>query len=210
MYGNGIYGNRSTPFFAFLEGMVRVFDWGALLLLRKSRANPETADETRPDSRQIVDKYIRGAIFTFETEEARRLAKEPMLFRRSFAIADVLLGPLPAQEIILRYEEIIPGAAERIMGLASQRLDHDWEEELRLLTERGRQGYMGMAAGFILALMLTLGALLLVFFGHPWVGISLVGLNITLAVSVSVYISKARVRRKLYTREFFFRNKRSP
>ncbi len=206
---NSIYGNRTTPFFAFLEGMVRVFDWGAILALRKGRTIHETEAEKEEWSKQTVDRYIRGAISAFESEEAGKLAGEPMLPRHSFAIADILLGPLSVQEIILRYEMIIPGASEKIMDLASRKLDQDSKAELKLLDERGKQGYMGMAAGFALALLLTLSALYMAYSGHPWAAIFIVGINISIVVSVSVYISKARVRQKLYDREFFFRSRRS-
>lgn len=209
----GIYYNRTTPFLAFLEGMVRVFDWGLLLELRKKWRKGES--EPEPDSQRdkewgdrIVDWYIRDAIARFEAEERSKLAEDPMLPRRSCAVADIMLGPLSTQEVILRYEEIVPGACDRIMSMASERLDHDGKAEIDLLKERARQGYWGMAVGFILSLLLAGGALCLIIFGHDLAGFSLIGINIGLAVCVSVYISKAQVRRKLYTRDFFSRKRR--
>ena len=209
----GIYYNRTTPILAFLEGMVRVFDWGALLELRKrwrrsgSQAEPEVWDDDEWSER-IVDWYIRDAIATFETEESGKLSHDPMLPRRSFAVADIMLGPLSTNEVILRYEEAVPGACDRIMGMASGRLKSDGKAEIELLKRRGKQGLMGMTAGFILSLLLAASALYLIIVGHDWAGLSMVGLNIALAVCSSVYISKAQVRKKLYTRDFFSRKKR--
>ena len=206
-----IYQNRTTPFLAFLEGMVRAFDWGALLELRKSRARRDAEDDAREDKHwkeRIVDWYIRDAIGAFEAEEARRLARDPMLSRRAFAVADIMLGPVPTQEAILRYEQVVPGACDRIMERATQRLDHDGEAEIDLLKERAKQGYMGMAAGFVLGLLITLGALLLVYNGHSWPGFTIIGIYIGSAVAISVYISKAQLRRKFYTRDFFSRKRR--
>ena len=207
-----IYYNRTTPALAFLEGMVRVFDWGALLELRKRWGKPEP--EPKPErgkdkewSERIVDWYIRDAIATFEAEESRSLSEDPMLPRRSFAVADVLLGPLSTHEVILRYEEAVPGACDRIMSMASDRLDQDGKAEIELLKQRGKQGYMGMVVGFMLSLLLAVSALYLIIVGHDWAGLSMVGLNIALAVSASVYVSKAQVRGKLYTRDFFSRKK---
>ena len=211
----GIYYNRTTPILAFLEGMVRVFDWGALLGLRKrwgksgSQAEPEDWNDEEWSER-IIDWYIRDAIAAFETEESGRFSHDPMLSRRSFAVADVLLGPLSTQEVILRYEETVPGACDRIMSMASGRLKRDGKAEIELLKRRGKQGFMGMAAGFILSLLLAASALYLIIAGHDWAGLSMVGLNIALAVCSSVYISKAQVRKKLYTRDFFSRKKRKP
>lgn len=209
----GIYYNRTTPILAFLEGMVRVFDWGALLELRKrwGRSGSQTEPEVWNDdewSERIVDWYIRDAIATFETEESVRLSQDPVLPRRSFAVADIMLGPLSTHEVILRYEESVPGACDRIMSMASSRLKSDGKAEIELLKQRGKQGFMGMAAGFFLSLLLAASALYLIIAGHDWAGFTMIGLNVALAVSSSVYISKAQVRGKLYTRDFFSRKKR--
>lgn len=210
----GIYYNRTTPFLAFLEGMVRVFDWAALLELRKGRNRPKpTEDETRTDKEwrdRIVSWYIRDAIATFEAQESGKLAAEPMLYRRCFAIANVLLGPMPSQQVILRYEDVVKGALDRIMGMAEDRLDRDGKAELELLRQRGRQGYMGMAAGFILAMLLTGGSLYLLLSVSAWAGLAIMGVNFALAITASVYVTKAQVRDKLYTRDFFPVKKRKP
>ncbi len=209
----GIYYNRTTPVLAFLEGMVRVFDWGALLELRKKWRKRDSESESEPWrddewSERIVDWYIRDAIATFEKEETGALSEDPMLPRRSFVVADILLGSLSTNEVILRYEESVPGACDRIMSMASERLNHDGKAEIELLKQRGRQGYMGMAVGFILSLLLAVSALYLIILGHDLAGFSMVGLNIALAVAASIYISKAQVRGKLYTRDFFLRKRR--
>lgn len=208
-----IYYNRTTPFLAFLEGMVRVFDWGAILELKKKwrRGQPEPEPRTSSDREwddRIVDWYIRDAIATFESEESRRLAEDIMLPRRSFAAADIVLGPLSTTEVILRYEEMVTGACDRIMSLASDKLDRDGKAEIELLKQRAKQGYMGMATGFILSMLLAATALFLIFSGHDWAGFSMVGIYIAIPVLASVYISKAQVRGKLYTRDFFSRKKR--
>ena len=209
----GIYYNRTTPVLAFLEGMVRVFDWGALLELRKrwrKRGSEPESEPWKDDewSERIVDWYIRDAIAAFEREEIRTLSEDPMLPRRAFVVADILLGAPSTNEAILRYEEAVPGACDRIMSMASERLNRDGKAEIELLKQRGRQGYMGMAAGFFLSLLLAGGALGLIIIGLDWAGFSMIGLNIALAVAASIYISKAQVRGKLYTRDFFLRKRR--
>ena len=207
-----IYYNRTTPFLAFLEGLMRVFDWGVFLELRKrwlkrwSGPEPESGRDKEWGDR-IVDWYIRDAIATFETEESPRLSEDPMLSRRSFAAADIVLGPLSTQEVILRYEGLVAGACDRIMGMASEKLEHDGKAEIELLKQRAKQGYMGMAAGFILSLLLAASAMYLLYSGNGVAGFSLVGIYIAIPVFVSTYISKAQVRGKLYTRDFFSRKK---
>ena len=200
------YYNRTTPILAFLEGFVRVFDWGILLEIRRRWGKGGAEPETRRDKEwgnRIVDWYMRDAIATFETQELDRLAEEPILPRRTSAAADVLLGPLPTKEVILWYEQIVPGACDRIMNMASERLERDGDAEVELLKQRGRQGYMGMIAGLVLSLLLAASALYLIIVGYQLAGFFIVGINISLAVLATAYVSKAQVRRKLYTRDFF-------
>ena len=85
------------------------------------------------------------------------------------------------------------------MERATQRLENDGETEIELLKERAKQGYMGMAAGFILGLLFTGMALFLVYTDRSWPGLSLIGVYIGIALAVSIYISKAQLRRKFYT-----------
>ena len=201
----GLYCNRTTPFFAFLEGMVRMFDWAALLELRKRRSASQADNENDDWSGRIVDWYIRDSITTFEQEEPQKVAQVPIQHRRAFAAADIVLGPLPVQDVILCYESIVPGACDRIMQRASDKLKRDGQDEIRLLKERAKQGYMGMAVGFLLTMLLACGAMFLIFSGHLVPGFSLAGVFLALIAAASGYVSKARVRRKFYTREFFFK-----
>ena len=208
----GIYYNRTTPILAFLEGMVRVFDWAALLELRKRRRPSQAEDDTAADTERkerdqrndlIVSWYINDSISAFESAETAKLTNDATLYRRRSAIANAMLGPTSSQHVILRYEELVPGACDLIMGRAQQRLEQDGKHELELLRQRGRQGNMGMIAGFILAMLLTAGALLMLLSGNPWAGLAIMGINLALAVAASVYVTKAQVRDKLYTRDFF-------
>ena len=201
-----LYCNRTTPFFAFLEGMVRMFDWAALLELRKSRSSVAADSEHEDWSDRIVDWYIRDSLTSFEQQESRKLAQLTIQPRRDFAVADIVLGPLPVQEVILCYEETVPGACDRIMQQASEKLKQDGAAELQLLKERARQGYIGMGVGFLLTMLLACGAMFLIFSGHLMEGVSLAGVFTVLVAAASVYVSRAHVRRKFYTREFFFRS----
>ncbi len=205
-----VYCNRTTPFFAFLEGMVRMFDWVALLELRRFGSRREVESESRDDewSDRIVDWYIRDSIATFEADEAESLSEVPFLPRRSFAAADIVLGPMPIQDVILSYEELVPGACDTIMQRASEKLKHDGKAEIELLKERARQGYLGMALSFLITILLSLGAFFLSLSGNYWAAFSLVAVIFALVVSASAYVTKARVRRKFYTREFFSRRSR--
>lgn len=199
-----LYCNRTTPFLAFLEGLVRMFDWAALLEFRKSRSAHQVEEEEDDEwSDRIVDWYIRDSIAAFEKEESQELAQLSIPQRRAFAVADIVLGPLPAQDVILYYETVVPGACDRIMQRASANLKRDGETQIQLLKERARQGYIGMGVGFVLTLLLSCGSMLLIFLGHLLPGLVLGGIFLGLVAAASSYVSKTRLRRKFYTRDFF-------
>ena len=185
-----------------------MFDWGALLELRRFRSGSELDYEDDGWNDRIVDWYIRDSIDVFESQEAESLREVPILPRRSSQVADIVLGSLPAQEVILLYETVVPGACDRIMRRASEKLDHDGRAELQLLRDRARQGYVGMAVGFLLTMLLALGAFFLILSDYYWAGSMVAAIILALVVSTSVYVSRAQLRRKFYTRDFFIRRSR--
>ena len=198
------YSSRATPRSAFFEGMVRVFDWWALFLSLRRKSRRILAENDNPDRNQrVIERYVRDSIADFEVEETDKLSDVAFIPRRIFVVADIVLGPLPTEEVIIHYEGIVPGAVDRIMRRASERLKYDSETELRHLRILCRQGLRGMVAGFILTLLLTVSALVLVYFGLLWAGILLVAINFALGAASTLYVSKAGLRRRWFTGEFF-------
>ena len=199
-----IYGSHETPLAAFLEGLVRVFDWGVLLLvLRRRQRRSLLESEASQQSRRVVDRYINDAVADFESEEIHNLSTIPIIPRWGCAIVDIVLGPLPNGEVVVCYEQVVPGAVDRIMGQASGRLKDDSGAEMENFDDLCRQGSRDMIAGFSLALSSVVVALFLVYINLLRAGMKLVGINIARGVSATVYVSRAGLRRKWFTGEFF-------
>ena len=199
-----IFSSRATPTTAFFEGLVRVFDWWSLFLaLRRNHRSISFGSDNSGRSQQVIDRYVRDSISAFEIEEADRLSEVPFIPRRVSMTADISLGPLPSDDVIIHYEGIVPGAVDRIMGLASNRLKDDSEAELKYFSGLCRQGYRGMVAGFILTILLGSGALFLVYFNVLWAGILLVGANFALGACATAYVSRAGLRGRWFTGDFF-------
>ena len=199
-----IFSSRATPTAAFFEGLVRVFDWWSLVLALRRKQRRILFEREGPDrSQQIIDRYVRDSISTFELEEFDKLSEVPFIPRRISVAADATLGPLPSDDVIIHYESIVPGAVDRIMGLASDRLKSDSEAELEYLTRLCRQGYRGMVAGFILTLLLGGSALFLLYTNVLWAGVLLVGINFVLGACSTAYVSRVGLRGRWFTGEFF-------
>lgn len=199
-----IFSSRATPTAAFFEGFVRVFDWWSLLLtLRRKQKRIFLERNDTDTSQQIIDRYVRDSIATFEQEEIDKLSEVPFIPRRVSVAADATLGPLPSDDVIIHYEGIVPGAVDRIMNLASERLKSDSEAELSYLTNLCRQGFRGMVAGFIVTLLLGGSALFLLYTNVLWAGALLVGTNLALGACSTAYVSWAGLRWRWFTGQFF-------
>ena len=134
------------------------------------------------------------------------MSQVPFIPRRISVAADATLGPLPSDEVIIHYEGIVPGAVDRIMGLASDRLKSDSEAELNYITRLCRQGFRGMVAGFILTLLLGGSAMFLLYTDVLWAGLLLVGINLALGVCSTAYVTRVGLRARWFTGEFFPRS----
>lgn len=75
-------------------------------------------------------------------------------------------GPLPPPEILKGYEEILPGASERILKMAEKQQDHRIDIERTIVDRQTRQSGNGQIWGGILAALFGLIALVLGYTGH--------------------------------------------
>ena len=87
-------------------------------------------------------------------------------------------GPLPSPDQLAKYEEYIPGSAERIIKMAENAHNHIYEinkETIKVVSHERRRGqYMA----FIIGVLGIAGAIYLALEGHSYagVGISLAGI----------------------------------
>jgi uncharacterized membrane protein len=101
-------------------------------------------------------------------------------------------APLPPPDAFERYEEILPGSANRILEMAEKQHEHRISIERTIVFGNSRRAYLGLAAGFIISALGIGGGIYLIATGHDWAGLALAGVNLTGLVGVFVYGSKAR------------------
>ena len=102
------------------------------------------------------------------------------------AYTEVSIGPLPPPEVLHRYEEIVPGAANRILEMAENQSKH----RMQLEKNDSRRSFFGLAAGFFLSLGMIGGAIYLIVKGEAWAAVSLIGINVAALAGVFVYGSR--------------------
>ena len=76
--------------------------------------------------------------------------------------------------------------------MAEQQMDHRILMERKIVSGDYTQSYLGIAAGFLLSVMVILGGIYLIYQGHEWAGSVLIGLNLVGLAGVFVYGSNTR------------------
>jgi uncharacterized membrane protein len=91
-------------------------------------------------------------------------------------------GPLPPPEQLAQYEQIIPGAANRILTLAERQTNHRME----IISAQIRQSARGQWLAFILALCFLAGSIWVTLAGSQVVGGILGGATILGVVTIFI------------------------
>ena len=86
-------------------------------------------------------------------------------------------GPIPPPDTLQRYEDLLPGAAARIVSMAEKEQAHRHNCEIQALQQeienhraRNTEIRRGQWFGFLIGLSAILSGSLLAYTGHPWPG----------------------------------------
>jgi uncharacterized membrane protein len=96
-------------------------------------------------------------------------------------------GPLPPPNILRGYDEIVPGAAERILTMAENQQSHRMHLESSVIEENCKSQRRGLNFGFVIAMTVILGGFFLIFKGKDITGIISVVLALVSLVGLFIY-----------------------
>lgn len=71
-------------------------------------------------------------------------------------------GPIPPPNIIKGYEDVLPGAADRILSMAEKQSNHRQEMERTIIKAESRDGLLGVLFAFLLGLGCIVAAIVIV------------------------------------------------
>lgn len=95
-------------------------------------------------------------------------------------------GPLPPPEVLARYNEVIPHAAERILAMAESQQGHRQKLEVQVVTSNFAAQRLGMLLGFAIAMTaIGIGAYLI---AHGQSASGLVSILATLVALVGAFL----------------------
>jgi uncharacterized membrane protein len=145
-----------------------------------------------PEQNQSLGSSFEGTSPQGEQEHAQAL------------VAFGYSGPIPSPEALERYEEVLPGAADRILSMAERQASHrqslETADELTVRTAiagESRRSNLGLWLGASVSVFLTACGTFLVFEGHDWAGASIIISTIASVVGVFVYGTQSRRAERL-------------
>jgi uncharacterized membrane protein len=130
-------------------------------------------------------------------EPEKKADNHPPVKKDSKQLSNLLIraqytGPLPPPEALKKYEEILPGAAERIMCMAEKQAQHRQKLEEMIVRANNRDSLLGLIFGFIIGLATIGGGLFCILKGYQWSGAFLGLSGLTGVVSAFIYGSRQK------------------
>ena len=99
-------------------------------------------------------------------------------------------GPIPHPRILRQIDDIVPGAAKRILDDAHGQTAHRQEMERKYLNAGIENGRRGQWFGFVVAMTVVLGSMGLIALGYSVWGFSLALFGLAALVGVFVYTQR--------------------
>jgi uncharacterized membrane protein len=101
-------------------------------------------------------------------------------------------GPVPPPDILRQYDQIVPGAAARILAQAEAQTQHRIELEKKVTTSDISRSYWGLGIGATLGFVGLVGGCLVAILGHDTAGATIAGTSLTALAAVFVYGTTVR------------------
>ena len=101
-------------------------------------------------------------------------------------------GPLPPPEILRKFDEVVPGAAERIIKMAEDQSIHRKELEKKVIDSDIARSKWGQILGFVIAIAGLVVSAIVVVYGSAIAG-GIIGVG-TLASLVGVFMYGSKTR----------------
>ena len=118
--------------------------------------------------------------------------KQQQQIQQTRAQLEVHGGPLPAPNVLGQYDQIVPGAAERIVAMAESQANHRQKLELIAVKSGSRDSLLGLIFGLIIGLSAIIGSVLTIMSGKEQGGAALGITGLASLVGVFVYGSRQR------------------
>lgn len=110
-----------------------------------------------------IEKSIINEIKKVDPRLKDEQAKKILSIISSIQIMESYSGPLPKPEILQKYDEILPGSAERIMKMAEEQAKHRHKLEEKVVFTNSGNSRLGVIFAFILTIVTIVGGGFLIY-----------------------------------------------
>lgn len=142
-----------------------------------------------PDDIEILEQKLENAN---DTEERREIIAQEVSLTKS--------GPLPDPEDFKKYEEVLPGSANRIMEMAEKNQTHRIElekiEQEKYYKSNNMITSKGIHSSTIISVCGIIGAVILGVFGKEWSSVIIGSLSLGNIVVSMINNTVNNIRRK--------------
>jgi uncharacterized membrane protein len=125
---------------------------------------------------------------------AQRQNRESMMMKVAQQIS--FSGPLPPPEALERYNQVLPGAADRILKMAEQQSQHRQGLERTVVESNAYSQKLGVWLGFIIAMTAVVGGIVLILHGRDGYGLAAIVTALASLAGVFIY-GKSKQKREL-------------
>lgn len=137
---------------------------------------PEVDDEKQEIAEDI--EKVASIINKSDLSDTQKIKVMEIMARK-----EEYSGPIPHPDHLEKYEKILSGSANRILGMAENQSTHRQNIENKLLEAEIKYKNKGQNFGFIISIICIVGGIVMLFFGKNLQGL------ITLIGAVSMLIS---------------------
>ncbi len=116
--------------------------------------------------------------------------------RTALSLSTSYSGPLPPPSMLKAYDDVIPGAAERILALAERQAAHRQKIESTVVRGDTMRSWAGLIAGAFVAVLFLGVAALLVSTGHDLAGVAIGTTTLVSIVGTFIYGTESRRRER--------------
>lgn len=155
-----------------------------------------TPDDEASGSIQSLPQELEDIIdASEELPEAQREVVRDAVFRLAamqLSVSESFTSPLPPPRVMRDYEDIHPGAFDRILTLSEVQLAHRQARETQVITADVWQAYLGLLLGFIVTMTAIVGGIQLLAAGRDISGFVLVLAPLVTLSGTFVYAYRRR------------------
>lgn len=127
-----------------------------------------------------VDVVNKELIARQETETAK--------MQVATSVQTIHRGPLPSPKILKEYNDVCPGAAERIISMVEEQATHRQKLESQVVSSQVRNSRLGVIFAFLIAVITIIaGAVTAILGSSPWAGALLGSTGLAGLVGTFIY-----------------------